>query len=245
MADSDVAHLNLGLELQRRNQRSAALTEYAIAWRMNPKSVLVNANIAGILAEENKPEKAAVYYDLVIKENNWLPYAFQNYGRVLVTLKRYDEAMKQFSAAAKIDPTKALPHVLMGKLWLQQGRDAEAVKELLTALKLEPGNLDVMILAASLLAASEDPSVRDKTQAYALASEAVKLTDHRSPAALDVLAMSYAEQGKFDDAIQTQQQAIKLANENNNMKDDIELLQKRLESYQKHQPWRESSKAPE
>ena len=42
------------------------------------------------------------------------------------------------------------------------------------------------------------------------ASPAVKLTGGQQPAALDVQAMAGAETGQFDDAVQIQQQAVKL-----------------------------------
>ena len=239
--DSVNAHISLGCALHAQNRMPEAMAQFIMAWRLNSESLLANANIAGILAEENKPKLAAVYYQRTIQHNSWLPWAYQNYGRVLVTLKHYDEAMEQFSAAAKVDPSLMLPHFLMAKLWLQKEQDTNAVKELFTALELEPDNLEIMTLTASILAADKNAPARDGTKAYALASEAVKLTAGRSPAALDVLAMAYAELGKFDNAIQTEQQAIKLADEGG-MKDDLHFLQKRLELYQQHQPWRDSFK---
>ncbi len=208
---------------------------------MNPESVLPNANIAGMLAEEGKPELADVYYQRAIQNNTWLPSAYQNYGRVLVTLKRYDEAAKQFSRASQIDPFDASPHFFMGRLLLKQGHDVEAVKQLREGIRLEPGNLEMMILTASILASSEDAQARNGTEAVALANRAVQFTESKQAAALDVLAMSYAETGRFDKAVQIELVAIYQA-EVNGQKDEVELLQKRLQKYQSHQPWRESFK---
>jgi tetratricopeptide (TPR) repeat protein len=242
VADSDVAHLNLGEELQTRNQKAAALDEYILAWRINPGSVLCNANIAGILAEQNRPETAAIYYQRAVNANNWLPSANDNYGRVLVTLKRYDEALKQFAAAEKIDPSLAQPHVLAARVYLTEGRDGDAVKELHAALALEPNNPETLVLIVSVLASSEDPRVRKGTEAYELAKEAIQLTQSRQAAPYDVLAMSFAEQGKFGTAALTEERAIQLA-EANGQTDGLDLLQKRLLTFQKHQPWRESFKS--
>jgi hypothetical protein len=74
--------------------------------------------------------------------------------------------------------------------------------------------------------------------ARVLADQAVKLTCGQQPAALDVPAMAGAETGQFDVAMQIQQQAIKLSNAAD-QKDDIAVMQKHLEQYQKRQPWRE------
>ena len=56
---------------------------------------------------------------------------------------------------------------------------------------------------------------------------------------LDTLAMAYAEAGHFDEAIQAEQQAIALAPTNSST-EDAASLQKRLQLYKVHQPWRES-----
>jgi len=239
--NSEIAHTSLGSALRDQNRRSEAMTQYIMAWRMNPESVLPNANIAGMLAEEGKPELAEVYYQRAIQNNTWLPWAYKNYGRVLVTLKRYDEAAKQFSRASQMDPFDASPHFLMGRLLLKQGHDVEAVKQLREGIRLEPGNLEMMILTASILASSEDAQARNGTEAVALANRAVQFTESKQAAALDVLAMSYAETGRFDKAVQIELVAIYQA-EVNGQKDEVELLQKRLQKYQSHQPWRESFK---
>ena len=88
----------------------------------------------------------------------------------------------------------------------------------------------MLILTASVLAADENPQPAMGRKPMRWLSEAVKLTDGQQPAALDVLAMAYAETGKFDDAMLVEQQAIKLAE--GRQEDDLDFLQKRLEPYQ-------------
>jgi cytochrome c-type biogenesis protein CcmH/NrfG len=124
---------------------------------------------------------------------------------------------------------------------LQLGRDAEAVKQLREALQLAPENLEMLIFAASVLAADNNSQVRDGAAAHVLAEKAVKLTGGQQPAALDVLAMACAEAGQFDEAMQFQLQAIKLS-EAAGQKEDVALMQGRMQVYQQHQPWRESFK---
>ena len=129
----------------------------------------------------------------------------------------------------------------MSKLLLQQGRDAEAVTHLHKALQLDPNNLEILLLAANVRAADENPQARDGTDAHALAERLVKLTGGQQPAALDALAMAEAEIGRFDEAVKTQQEAVKFIKATG-PKEDITAMQNRLELYQKHQPWRESFK---
>jgi hypothetical protein len=53
--------------------------------------------------------------------------------------------------------------------------------------------------------------------------------------------MADAEIGRFDEAVQLQQKAVNLV-EANGPKEDLVVMQKRLETYQQHKPWRESFK---
>jgi hypothetical protein len=53
--------------------------------------------------------------------------------------------------------------------------------------------------------------------------------------------MACAETGRFDEAVQIQQQAVKLMAATGS-KADVAVMQKRLQLYQQHQPWRESFK---
>ena len=239
--DSDIAHICLGTALQDQNRLSEAMTQYIMAWRLNPESDLAYSDLAKLFNDEDKLELAAVYYREAVKRKPRLPSVYDNFGIVMVKLGHFDEAMDEFSAAAQNDATDAQPHFLMGRVLLQLGRDAEAVKQLREALQLAPENLEMLIFAASVLAADNNSQVRDGAAAHVLAEKAVKLTGGQQPAALDVLAMACAEAGQFDEAMQFQLQAIKLS-EAAGQKEDVALMQGRMQVYQQHQPWRESFK---
>jgi tetratricopeptide (TPR) repeat protein len=237
--DSEVARIKFGSALQDKDELDEAMTQFLIAWRMNPDSTEADLSLAGVLAGQGKYELSAVYYQRAAAQNPWNSRFYEIYGRVLVTLKRNDEAEKAFSKAIQIDPSSATPHCLKAPLLLKEGRDQEALNELEKALELEPQNLETVILAATVMASCDDPTIRDGTRAKALAQSAVETTHGQQAAALDVLAMSSAELGRFPDAMLIEQQAIKVAS-TANQQDGLDLMQKHLEAYQKRQPWRES-----
>lgn len=88
---------------------------------------------------------------------------------------------------------------------------------------------------AWLLATSSFDGVRNGTQAVTLALQAVER--HRSPSYLDTLAAAYAETGKYDRAVATQEEALTLVPEG-----EAALaaeLNRHLEAFQAGQPWRE------
>ncbi len=137
---------------------------------------------------EGKLKLAAVYYGKAEQRKYESPAFSNNYGIVLAKLGRIDEAMREFSTAARLDPYSAQPHFLMGRLLLQQGNDAEALAKLRMAIKLDPNNLDQLLLAASVLAADENPSVRNGPEALKLTEWIVRLAGDKQPVALDALA---------------------------------------------------------
>ena len=70
-----------------------------------------------------------------------------------------------------------------------------------------------------------------------MASKAAILST--SPSRLDTLAAAYAEAGKFDMAIKTQEEAISLLIQDGKSEELLEGYRERLTTYQDHKPWRE------
>ncbi len=73
----------------------------------------------------------------------------------------------------------------------------------------------------------------------AAAEQANALTDGQQPFVLDVLAMAYAEAGRFDDARQTAAKALDLATAAN-LPGMASGIRQRLQLYQAGQPFREN-----
>jgi len=87
------------------------------------------------------------------------------------------------------------------------------------------------------LATNEYDEYRDGAYAVVLASGACKATAFRDPIGLDTLAAAYAEQGRFEEAVSTAQNALSLA-ASANLSDLLPQIRARLELYQKQQPYR-------
>lgn len=88
---------------------------------------------------------------------------------------------------------------------------------------------------AWLLATSSHERLRNGQQALTLAMQAV--SRNRSPAYLDTLAAAYAETGKFERAVQTQQEALALVPEGDTAL--MAELESHLQAFQAGDPWRE------
>jgi tetratricopeptide (TPR) repeat protein len=235
--DNDVAHLNLGVALARQGRLAEALANYQEAIRINPSLVLAHNNLGNLLNNTGKLEEALVEYRKAVQLDPSLPVVHNGIGIVLVELGRFDETMNEFTNAARLDPTYPWPYFQMGKALLKQGRDGEALDKFREALRLVPNNSQILAYTAHVLAADENPQIRNGAVAVALADKANALTGGGQPLVLDILAMSYAEDGRFQDAQQIEQRAIQLAQAAGLETNDMNL---RLELYKSGRPYRET-----
>ncbi len=237
--DNYLAHLNLGSVFQNDGRLNEALAEYREAVRLSPVYFRGHSNLGILLDDMGRPEEALAEYRLALRLKQNLPTLHEGMGIVLVELGRFDEAMSEFAAAARLDPAYPWPYFQMGKALLQQGRDAEAIGKLREALRIDPDNYQILAYAARVLAADEKPEVRDGQTALVYAVKANALSDGTMPFVLDALGMACAETGRFDDAQQATERAVKIATAAG-MKQNVASLQQRLQLYQNRLPWRES-----
>jgi tetratricopeptide (TPR) repeat protein len=236
--DNATAHLNLGAALEADDKPDSALAEYKRVLQLDPLRYEAWNDIAKLLYE-NRPEEALPYCQRAVQLNPKHAAGHNSLGLILVKLNRLEEAMGEFSLAAQLDANYASPRFQMGRILLKQGHGAQAMKQFHAALPLDPNNLSVLIYIARVLASDEDPQIRNGGEALALAERTNQLTVAPQMVGQDTLAMAYAETGHYDEALQAEQQAIALAPTNSSA-EDVASLQKRLQLYKLHQPWRES-----
>ena len=168
------------------------------------------------------------------------PSSHLNLGIALAAHDDMAGATNEFDEAMSLDSMDPAPLVEWSKALLQQGRDADAVEKLHQALQLDPNDFQTLTFAARVLAADEDPKIRDGQVALTYAQAADALTGGTQPLVQDVLGMAHAENGQFDEAQKAAANAISLATGAGMKSETIAAMQGRLGFYQKHQPWREA-----
>jgi tetratricopeptide (TPR) repeat protein len=236
--NNHVAHVNLGVALEQKGKLNEALAEYRAAEQLAPELYHIHNNLGNLLDNLGHPNEALTEYRKAVLLNPSRPSLHNSAGMVLAELGRFDEAMSQFKEAAQLDPAYPWAPFEIGKMRLKQGRDAEAIDEFRAALRVDPNNFQILAYTAHVLAADENPQIRDGRTALVLAIKAKLLTGETQPYVLDALGMACAETGDFTNAQEVTQKAIDLATAAKMKK--LEPLQQRLEFYKNHQPWRES-----
>ena len=115
-----------------------------------------------------------------------------------------------------MQPGNADAHANLGSALLEKGRVQDAIAQYREAVALSPENITAQSNLAWLLATSSDPSLRNGSEAVLLAETASRLSGGNRPLILRILAAAYAETGRFADAIETAQQALRLAGAGDN-----------------------------
>jgi len=237
--DNDSAHLNLGFALEKIGRKADAMTEYRESLKLEPSRAETHNNIANLLDDGDHTEEAMAEYQAALRLNPKYMPALNNLGAMLVEQGRSGEAMKLYAESAQQAPDDWHAPYLIGKALLKQNRDEEAIPYFQRAVAIDPNNPRVLAFLAQVLASDENPKIRNGPAAYAMANKANALTGGIQPAMLDALAMTYAELGRFNDAEQAAQDALKLATAYD-MTNDMAVIQQRLQLYQNNQPFRES-----
>lgn len=137
--------------------------------------------------------------------------AHTNLSQVLLARQRPREALEHCEAALKVRPDNAQAWTNLGLAAQQTGDVGRAVAAWQRSLELRPGGLNAEANLAWVLATSPNDTLRNGTEAVALAEDANVQTNGSNPSILRTLAAAYAEAGRFDDAVNTAESGIRLA----------------------------------
>lgn len=127
-----------------------------------------------------------------------------------------------------------------GLTYFIKGQYDKAISDINKALEINPNDAEAYNNLAWILATCPDARYRDGTEAVELAQKSVDLVLHSQN--LDTLAAAYAEAGKFEHAITTQEKAIAQLKKEGDARESIDEFIEHLKSYRNHKPWREKPK---
>ena len=158
-------------------------------------------------------------------------------GLALVMLRRHDEARDPLRRAVSAEPKRADFRRGLAMALIGCGRDQEAVKVLQQGVSASPNNPQLAIMLARLLVTSSNDQVRHGGQALVLMQRWAAATRRSNVAVLDVLACACAEVGRFDQAVATAREAIRLARARGR-RALLERLEAHLAEFEAGRPWR-------
>lgn len=205
---------------------------------MAPGDARVNNGLGRALVLEGNSEEAIPYLKKAIQLQGDSVEAQYNLGTALIGEHRLQEAIDAWLTAVRIRPDFSEAEAGLGYAYYAAGNDSASLNHLRLAMDGDPDRVSVLILAASLLATCQDDMLRNGPEAVLLAERVNQLTDEKDISAVDTLSVAYAEDSRFDEAIEAEQHAMVLASQQGDA--TITARPKaHLEKYSSEQPLRD------
>lgn len=140
--DEAQLHARIGTALLTQGHYPEALRELLNAEKLDPSSAPIQNNLGLAYFMREKPALAAEHLERAVFLDKTYSEARNNYGRVLIELGKYDEAVKQLQLVIDDltypDPAKAL--VNMGLAHFRRGRFPEARTQFSKAITISREN---------------------------------------------------------------------------------------------------------
>jgi tetratricopeptide (TPR) repeat protein len=229
-ADAE-AHNNLGVTLFAIGRVDDAIAHYRKALAVRPNYGEASCNLADALISMGDLDGAIARYSACLRLSPNQAEAHYNLASALLRKGRTDEAIINFQKVLQLRPDSADAHSNLGSALLARGRVRDAMAEYREALRLSPENSAAQSDLAWLLATSSDPSLRNGSEAVALAEKADSESSRggNRPIVLRILAAAYAEAGRFAEAREAAERALQAAQTQGNstlanaLRDEIAL----------------------
>jgi Flp pilus assembly protein TadD len=193
----------------------AAVTAAREALAISPYEPTLHALLGINLATLNQMTNALWHLDYACKLKPEFAEAHAHLGRLLLAAGDASGAVPHLAIAVNANPNDLETRRNHALALQQSGQGAAALSAWRSLLQLTPEQPDLLNNLAWLLATDRDAAVRNGSEAVTLAQRACELTRRQQPALLGTLAAAHAEAGQFDEAISVAENAIALAQSNN------------------------------
>jgi tetratricopeptide (TPR) repeat protein len=237
--DEPIVHKNMAMALARMGNLTEAVEHLNNALEVDPNFAEAHSSFGYVLNRQGKFDEAAEHFTqaLRLKSNN--PDTHANFAYTLINLGRYDEAVSHLETAVQLGPDSADNYRYLASALTLAGNIDEAVISYYKTLSLVPDQLGPMNDLARLLATHRESKYYNPEEAIRLAEKTCKLVKSPDAVLLDTLAAAYAAAGRFPQAINTAEAALRLA-ESSNQQKKAEEIKNRLSLYKESKPYIES-----
>ena len=239
--DSPTTEYCLGNDLRQKGRVDEAIEHYQKALQLRPElAAETHYNLGIALGQKGRVDEAIVQYREALQSDPDFADAHINLGITLLQTGQLDEAISHLQRTLQINPGNAKAQNNLGNAFLQKGNAAEAIAHFQQAMQLEPDDPWVKNNLAWLLATSAEALLRDGDKAVQLA-RVNELAGGENPIILHTLAAALAESGRFSEAVETAQRALRLAEPQSNAR-LAGQLQPEMKLYQAGRPFHISPK---
>ncbi|MEE4251034.1 MAG: type IV pilus biogenesis/stability protein PilW [Alcanivoracaceae bacterium] len=139
--------ISAGFEYLQMGQPSEARRHISRALELEPRSAEAHNAMALLYRYEGDQKRAEEHFRKSIRYDRDFSLARNNYGAMLLALRRYDEALEQFSIAAD-DPSydkRSIAFENKGRALSVLGREDEALEAFNTSMRLDSESIDPLL----------------------------------------------------------------------------------------------------
>lgn len=238
--ESAAAQNNLAKLLHTQGRLDEAIEHYTAALRIDPKLAQAHNNLGIVLLQKGRMAEGTAQLKEALQLNPDDLESQFNLAQALNQQGQGSEAAELFSKIARARPDDPNLHYQFGLALAQQQKTQQAMSQYAHALLLQPDFPDALNQLSWILATDPHPEFRNGAEAVRMAERACALTGQKQPLLLVTLAATYAEAGRFPEAIATIQTAQGLAS-SDGQKELALKCSSMLNSFQGNQPCRETA----
>ncbi len=218
-----------------RYEQAVKELQLALAARADAEA---HNNLGMALQYQKKISAATEQYRQALALNPDYTEALNNLSVALFETGQIEEAIAHAERVAQLDSTLPDAYLNLGTFCKRAGRAAEAKHAFEQGMRYAPDDARLAYQLAWLLATAPEAEIRNGKEALRIAKKLCDKTANRSPGALEALAAAYAENRRFQEAIQTAQQAQQLAVAEG-QRQLAQQIQARVQLYKSKKPYRE------
>ena len=205
------AHYNLAQVLLQQGKLDAAIVQYRKSLETEPYNAEAQSGLGKALFLKADFDGAMACFDKAAALGPDPVAGWRKLGDDFLQKEDWQIAIACYQRAVKINPRDAEAAAGLGMACFKKGEAKEAIASWRHALAIYSGQISVLNNLAWLLATTSDPSLRNGTEAVALATQASQASGGGNPVILHTLAVAYAAEGNYRLAAATARRALQLA----------------------------------
>ena len=234
--ESIIAYVNLGGVYERLDQSEKASEALERALRLDPSHPIAHYILAMVLRRRGDEAKALAHFQAAVEADPDYSEARFALATIFWRRRQCQEAGPHFDRFVAAYPEHVDARLAQAMCHDQLGEHAEARALVEAGLAMLPENVRLLNGMTRVLAASADDGVRDGPRALEIAEHLVSVLP-RVAGTFEILAMAYAEVGRYEDAVEQQKEAIRVA-EQQGLNTWLDHLNANLRRYEQRQPCR-------
>ncbi|MCZ6863646.1 MAG: tetratricopeptide repeat protein [Alphaproteobacteria bacterium] len=189
-----ITYNNRGVAYRKIGEFGKAIADYEQALRLDPGYAKAHNNLGIVNRAKGEVDLSIQDYDRAISFDPGYADAYFNRGNAYVDRREYDRAIDDFGQAIRLDPSDATAHVNRGNSYFRKRDYDSAIQDYELALRLDPGHAG---------------AINNREMAYKAKGETAPPILGAADAFI-LQGNDYFQQGQYDRAIQSYDQALGL-----------------------------------